>query len=241
MHVNPVFTDYRGNKIGPITRTGAKLYKFRQRQAAICTALILLFAFSSIAAVTQLDLVTQVKNLLSGTNGGLNANASAFTGVLREASGTASASELSGDATTSGSNAVTVVKINGTTITTNAAADQVIDTTSSGVAVWKTLGDTAAGGLAETYNASTHTFGTIAVLTGSFSDNETPTGTINGANLTFTLAHTPSPAGSMQCYKNNGVTLAGGADYTLATATITFASTTATPQTGDTLRCWYRY
>lgn len=28
--------------------------------------------------------------------------------------------------------------------------------------------------------------------------NETPGGTINGVNKTFTLAHTPSPAGSLQ-------------------------------------------
>jgi hypothetical protein len=240
MNSNPIFTDSRGN---PIRRKRRKHSEpLRQWQKFVLSLLIVVVAPLTLeAAVTQLDLVTQVKNLLSGTNGGLNANASAFTGVLREASGTASASELSGDATTSASNAVTVVKVNGTTVPTNSAADQVLDTTASATGAWKTLGDTSAGGLAETYNATTHAFGTIAIISGTFSDNEVPSGTINGANLTFTLAHTPNPAASLTCFKNNGFTIAGGSDYTLATATLTFASTTSTPQTGDTLKCTYRY
>src|SRR5262249_54899993 len=68
----------------------------------------------------------------------------------------------------------------------------------------------------------------------SFTDSEVPGGTINGANLTFTLATAPSPAASLKLYKN-GVLLTQGADYALSGATISFASTAATPQTGDTL------
>ena len=55
---------------------------------------------------------TALANPLPRTNGGLNSN-SAGTGILRDGT-TPAASELSGDVTTSGSNAVTVVKINGT-------------------------------------------------------------------------------------------------------------------------------
>lgn len=199
---------------------------------------MILFAGLLMGAATQINLTSQVSGILPGANGGLNAAAGSFTGVLREASGTASAAELSGDATTSGSNAVTVVKINGTTIGTNSAADQVIATTASATGAWKALADTSAGGLAETYNTSTHAFGTIAVISGTFSDNETPSGTINGSTTAFTLAHTPSPAASLTCFENGIEQIAGGADFTLATATITYG---VAPPTGTTLRCSYRY
>lgn len=72
----------------------------------------------------------------------------------------------------------------------------------------------------------------------NFADNETPSGTINGSNVTFTLAHTPSPAGSLQLYLNGALQQAGGGDYTLATATITFVTA---PLTGSILIAWYRY
>lgn len=74
----------------------------------------------------------------------------------------------------------------------------------------------------------------------SFADNETPSGTINGVNLVFTLAHTPNPAASLDLFKNGQLMIAGGADYTLATATITFVAG-AIPQTGDALICSYRF
>lgn len=72
----------------------------------------------------------------------------------------------------------------------------------------------------------------------NFADNETPSGTINGTNVTFTLAHTPSPTGSLI------LTLAGltqwqnaSGDYTLSTNTITFA---LAPTLGP-LIAWYRF
>ncbi len=71
----------------------------------------------------------------------------------------------------------------------------------------------------------------------NFSDNEAPSGTINGSNAAFTLAHTPSPTASLQLFMN-GVLQIVGTDYTLATATITM---TAAPTTGANLRAWYRY
>lgn len=71
----------------------------------------------------------------------------------------------------------------------------------------------------------------------NFADNEIPSGTINGSNVTFGLAHTPNPAGSLQLFRN-GLLQIAGTEYTLATATITFATA---PLTGDTLVAWYRY
>jgi len=233
MNHDPIFKDSRGRPIQPPSP---------ERTVTLKAVKVLIFLLVSapllMAAATQINLASQVKGLLAGANGGLNANASSFTGVLRESSGTASAAELSGDATTSGSNAVTVARVNGTTVPTNSAADQVLTTTASATGAWKSLADTSAGGLAETYNTSTHAFGTIAVISGSFADAETPSGTINGSNTSFTLAHTPSPAAGLQLYKNGQQLIAGGADYSLSSATITM---TTAPTTGDVLIAFYRY
>lgn len=72
----------------------------------------------------------------------------------------------------------------------------------------------------------------------NFADDETPTGAIDDVNVTFTLAHTPSPAASLQLFLNGALQQPGGGDYTLATATITFNSA---PLTGSILIAWYRY
>jgi hypothetical protein len=65
---------------------------------------------------------------------------------------------------------------------------------------------------------------------------ETPTGTINGANVTFALAATPI-AGSEQIFLNGILQEAGaGNDYTIAGATITML---AAPATGDRLKANY--
>jgi hypothetical protein len=72
-----------------------------------------------------------------------------------------------------------------------------------------------------------------------FVDNETPSGTINGVNDTFTLAFTPV-VGSEHLFKN-GLRMKSGVsnDYTISGATITF-NAGQIPQTGDTLVADYR-
>ncbi len=74
----------------------------------------------------------------------------------------------------------------------------------------------------------------------SFADSEVPSGTINGVNITFTLANTPVN-GSVHLYKN-GLRQAPGvsADYTISNAAITFVAGNV-PQTGDILLADYRY
>ena len=69
-----------------------------------------------------------------------------------------------------------------------------------------------------------------------FSDRETPSGSINGSNTSFTLAHTPT-TGSEYVWLN-GILQTEGTDYTITGATITF---TTAPETGATLRVSYRY
>ncbi|HYZ84064.1 MAG TPA: hypothetical protein VE621_06660 [Bryobacteraceae bacterium] len=71
-----------------------------------------------------------------------------------------------------------------------------------------------------------------------FVDRETPSGVVDGANATLTLANAPSPAVSLQLFRN-GVLLRQDIDYTLSGNTITFMSD-ATPQTGDILQAYYR-
>lgn len=70
----------------------------------------------------------------------------------------------------------------------------------------------------------------------NFADEEVPSGSINGTNLTFTISHTPT-SGSLKLFKN-GLRLKRGVDYTLSVATITMLYTV---DSGTTLVCDYRY
>ncbi len=71
-----------------------------------------------------------------------------------------------------------------------------------------------------------------------FSDREVPGGTVDGSNTTFTLANAPSPAASLELFRN-GLEQNPSADYTLTGSTVQFLSG-AIPQPGDTLLAWYR-
>lgn len=205
------------------------------------TAVVALLVVGTVAAVTQIDLATQVKGILAAANGGTGVNSTATfpsSGTVATATTTLTASrlligggttavnvgDLSGDVTTSGSAATTVVKVNGTTVGTNAAADQTIVTTASATGSWATLPN----GVVQ-YATGTHLFSAASVLTGTFADNEAPTGTVDGSNAAFVFAHTPSPAGSLSFYKNGQLMQAGGADYTLATATVRCSSSSSPP------------
>lgn len=183
-------------------------------------------------AVTGIDLTQNVRGILGIANGGTGSSGLS-TGIVRSASGVLSAAELSGDCTTSASNVITCQKDNGTTLPVNSAADQALITTASATGGWATLPNGVVS-----YSTGTHTFSLATVLTGTFADNETPTGSINGSNTTFTLAHTPSPAGSLNCFENGLQQRAAGADFTLATATLTYV---VAPATNTTLICNYRY
>lgn len=76
-----------------------------------------------------------------------------------------------------------------------------------------------------------------AAATVNFVDNEVPSGTVNGSNVTFTLANAPAPATSLKLYKN-GLRLKVTDDYSLSSATITMVSA---PLTNDKLIADYRY
>ena len=71
-----------------------------------------------------------------------------------------------------------------------------------------------------------------------YSDGEIPGGTMDGVNATFTLANTPSPAPSLELFRN-GLAQKAAVDYTLTGTTVQFLAG-AVPQPGDTLLAWYR-
>lgn len=85
---------------------------------------------------------------------------------------------------------------------------------------------------------STFSGGNAPITNANFVDAETPTGTINSSNAVFTLAHAPNPASSLELYLNGILQTAGGVDYTLASATITYV---VAPGTGSTHVAWYRF
>ncbi len=97
---------------------------------------------------------------------------------------------------------------------------------------------TTAGALAATVN---NTAGSGFAKYTNFVANETPAGSINSSNTTFTLANTPATvrgsASSVQIVQN-GIELDAGAgnDFTISGTTITML---AAPQTGDKLRAFY--
>lgn len=80
---------------------------------------------------------------------------------------------------------------------------------------------------------------TVQAIAGGtyFVENEVPSGTVNGTNKIFTLAGTPNPASSLELSLNGSQQKAGGADFTLATATVTFV---IAPESGSTLLASYR-
>lgn len=77
----------------------------------------------------------------------------------------------------------------------------------------------------------------VLTSSSSFTDLETPSGTINGSNATFTLAAAPNPAGSLMLFLNGAYQTAAGVDYTLSSLTITFV---LAPPSGSVLRAHYR-
>lgn len=74
-----------------------------------------------------------------------------------------------------------------------------------------------------------------------FADDEVPAGNFNGTNATFTLAHVPSPAASLEI-NLNGQLLVQGVDYTLVSNIITLLTPYYTaPFIGLPFLASYRY
>lgn len=84
--------------------------------------------------------------------------------------------------------------------------------------------------------ATKHYVDTHSLSQSNFIINEAPAGTIDGSNVTFTLANTPV-AGTEQVRLNGLGQISGaGNDYTISGAVITYL---AAPKTGDIIRVDY--
>lgn len=104
------------------------------------------------------------------------------------------------------------------------------------------LGAIATSGIQKTLTAGTNItiVGTTISATGggsgTYTSNETPSGTINSSNTSFTLAHTPV-SGTVSLYLN-GLYQVPSVDYTISSGTVTYSSA---PFTGDSLMAIYTY
>lgn len=108
---------------------------------------------------------------------------------------------------------------------------------------WAIITLIAAGSAAGTWDSHLALSSTSAGLTSAnFVTRETPSGTVNGSNPTFTLANTPT-AGTEEVFLN-GLLMEPGAgnDYTISGATITMLGTSIPQSSGtaDKLRVNYR-
>lgn len=109
---------------------------------------------------------------------------------------------------------------------TNASSTPAITITTSVTGVLKGNGTAISAAVA----------GTDFMAPSDFIVRETPTGTVNGSNTTFTLANTPL-VGTEAVYLNGVLQEPGaGNDYTISGATITYLTA---PATGDRVRVNY--
>ena len=186
-------------------------------------------------ALTLINLLKQVKGILPSANGGTGNGFTKFSGATTTEK-TYTLPDFSTTILTT-HDAVTVPQ-GGTGLATLTVHNVLLGEGSSNVG-FAAPGSTSGYVLTSNGASADPSFQANAAAI-NFADDEAPSGTINGSNDTFTLAQTPSPAGSLELFKNGQLMQAGGADYTLTTNSIVFVSG-AIPATGDVLFAFYRY
>lgn len=93
------------------------------------------------------------------------------------------------------------------------------------------------GGTLGTTNITWQQINAAGLSSSNFVDKETPSGSVNGSNTSFSLANTPV-AGSEHLYLNGVLQESGaGNDYTISSNTITMATA---PLSGEKIRVSYR-
>lgn len=123
---------------------------------------------------------------------------------------------------------------------TDGIAGQLVVANGSNHAAWATMGGDATISSGGTVTV-TNTAGSGFTKYTNFVNNETPSGTVNGSNTTFTLASTPAAGSagisSVRLYLNGQLLEQGsGNDYTISGTSITMLFA---PTTGDKLRAYY--
>lgn len=113
------------------------------------------------------------------------------------------------------------------TITTSMATNKLVGRSTAGTGIMEEI--TIGSGL----SLSSGTLNATGGITTPYA--ETPSGTINSSNVTFTLANTPAASASVMVLLD-GVMQYNGLDYTMSGPTITFA---VAPVTGSTIFAYY--
>lgn len=190
--------------------------------------------------------VTNLSSTLSGLTSSVAALNTQVAALPSSATMTALQSTVSTLSTTVSGLTTTV---NGITSTVTGLSNSVATNTTSIANLTSSLGTvttnvstltTSLNSLTNTVNGLVSTVNALSSVTSTavYVDAQTPSGTINGTNTTFTLPSTPSPVGSLALYRN-GLLQMVGVDYSLSGAVITFLSG-STPQSGDVLQAYYR-
>lgn len=107
--------------------------------------------------------------------------------------------------------------VSGAPAWTSVTSGLLLQTATTSNANQSTLNFVAGAGMSVTNSGADETFALNQDI------GDVPTGTLNGTNVTFVLAHSPSPASSLALYYN-GLRQRLTTDYTLSGATITFLS-----------------
>jgi len=150
-----------------------------------------------------------------------------------------------GSALAVGANADGSITVNADDIQVKRDAAGAIGTSANGLAVLvgaNTGLQISGNALGIKLNGSSLTLGanglSVTNAVPNFAVRETPTGLVNGSNVTYTLANTPV-VGSEEVYVNGILQEAGaGNDYTISGATITMLTALVS---GDKIRVCYRY
>jgi hypothetical protein len=130
---------------------------------------------------------------------------------------------------------IAISQVTGLTANLNAINGSLLSLTASTNRVTATVTSLSTAVTALTAIVNGLSAGTIST---AFADGEVPTGTLNGTNATFTLAHTPVAPSTLTVYRN-GVLLSNGVDYNVSGANITFIGSQV-PQSNDVLQTYYR-
>ena len=145
---------------------------------------------------------------------------------------------LSTDPPPSGTTTLSIAQVTGLNSYLNALSTSVGTVTS-------TIGNynSTVSGLNNAVSNLTDRVNTLQILaanptSGTVIEGETPSGNIDGANSSFTIATTPTVASSLMVFRN-GILQSPSFDYSFLNKTVTFASGSL-PQTGDRLQVSYR-
>lgn len=185
------------------------------------------------ASITNTGVLTINNNVLTADNFARQASGQLLVG--QGAGADLSWVSMSGDATmtnagllTLGNNVVTASKL-----ARQASGAIAIGQGAGADIAWQTV-----SGDASLSNGGVLTINAGTFLNAHKINGETPSGTVNGVNVSFTLAHTPL-SGTLSLYLNGLEQEAGaGNDYTISGSTITF---TNAPVSGDKVRADYWY